>query len=711
MVRSYIQTIFLILTLLIASSCNQSSNSNNETDPNGTSADISIALDVGNATTESVEALFHPGVVGYGLLALDKSGNNFIPAYFGLNEYLDATSDRGGYVVIDELSDRLRSMTALGDDTELLSHLNEVNEAVSLIDLRNNRVQLLLGCALPDALSKWSGYNHNIRSGYNNDDSAQPLYACAPLRDDAARATWQRLMQSTAEFFSAYGDKVVFIIGNEPETYFGGDFNELYDLFETTASGLRAGNPNVKIGGLTTSHYDQSILNKAYLTYHDDPDLSNNIDESYFTSEIQDLGLPLIEAWLQRLQQNSLPIDLIQTKNFNGNPSPATSGFWVDEISEIESWLQTNPQAHSGSVDMFYTDFPGWHTVCAEDNHGDRESIWDSEYFPAWYVSTYIAMKAYQLGHTGVINNVEPLLAFLIEYGYSTFFHTSCETDQLRPAGFNGSISLNAGQTSIGGQEVKTYIPKPILNSLHLLTGFNGSLIPLDSGDRNVHMVASYDSSNGETAILISYFLPSALNYHTAGFQGYEWGQLFKNNYGIAYDKDELSEMTPNPMLQTYMDDPERPKDLITDLLQGPQTLNIDDLGVSPEFSAFLSASREAGMANQVLKEEAETGRYKTLSINLDGLVAGSYTLQRQVVDKEHGNANTHRYVIHDDLESAYASGGIDALKAAAISYHDQYGVNSTRLLDQDLVVTGEGASLELALKPNSVHLIKVTPQ
>lgn len=700
-IRQWMLHVFLISALLMMAGCGGSSETADEQTP-----DIRLSLDLANATARQADELFNPGVVGYGLLALDKPGNPLNAPYFGLDQYLGATNSRSGYLVIDELSNLLNSMTQLADDSELNLHLAEVNDAVDHATQRGARVVLRLSCALPDALSKWSGYDHNILSGLA-EDSEQPLYACAPLRDETARNTWRRLMETTARYFGdRYGDRVVFIIFDEPETYFGGSFEELYDLFETTADGLRSGNPTVKIGGLTTSSYNMEKLKKANLAYHPDPDLTNSIDESYFTSTAETLATPLIEAWLDRLDQRNLPIDIIQTKRFDGNPAPADSAFWVEEVAEIERWLQANPQAHSGPVEMFYTDFPGWHTVCAEDQQGDRESIWDSEYFPAWYASTYIAMKAYQQDHTGSIGNLEPLLAYLIEYGYPSYFHTSCERDLSRPAGFNGSISLNAGLTSIGGQEVKTYIPKPILNVLHLLTGFDGDLIPLQSGDRNVHTVAAHDSGSQETSILLSYFLPSEVNYHTAGITGYQMGHLFRNDYGVSYDAQELTSITPNPTLQSYLDHPDHPQPLIRDLLEGPQTLAISDLGVTPEYAEFLTAAREAGMQNRSLLAQAQSGRYKTVSVNLQGLAPGNYQVVRQAVDRDHGNANSHRYAIHAELESAFVSGGTTALAEAAGRYQILYGEESTRLATEQLAVTNQGGSLTLSLKPNSVHLI-----
>jgi hypothetical protein len=677
----FIFSLFAIPALFLALGCSDK-NSELLTPPSEsvTEQEGTLRINVGEAMSNQAQDLFRPGVVAYGLLLADKYKN-----YYGLKQFSSATQSRGGYVKIEEISSLIREMSSAAD---LPAKLLEVDEAVSLAISGGSKVELIIACSLPNFLSKLEGYNHDVISG-ENIPNGQPMFSCAPLKNATlARNTWTSIMKEVAKFFSKYGDDVVFIIGNEPETYFAGNSAELFEIFEITAKGLRAGNGSVKIGGLSPSRYDLDNLG------HTEPVYDSGADSFSFSKEV--LGAPLLQLWLKDLNTKNLGIDIIQTKHFGANPAPASSGFWVKEHLEIETWLQANPNSYNSNVELIYSDFPGWHTVCAEDQFGNWESVWDSEYFSSWYVSTYLSMKQYATERTGIINNVEPLLSFLIEFGSDAYFHTSCEPDESRPAGFRGAIGLITG---------KSKLPKPILHSLNLLTGLSGSIVKVKNDDTNIQAIAAYDKQNSQVSVLISHFVPSELSYNTAGWIGYDWGQLFNNHYGIDFDMKELKSMSPNSELQKYLDDPNFPKGFVHDLLAGPEVLDLNTLELPDNFVEFFNVTRAAGMKHRKIKEQYNKGLKKKIHLDFSGLLDGSYTLVHQVIDKDHGNAYTERESIQSELEAAHSQGGEVELKKKLEEVRVKYGIDSTFLSEKSFSVKG-ATTVEVSLNPNSVHLL-----
>lgn len=672
------------LTFLFGCSTNNSAPSSPPEAPSPTGGSnqgqSELKVDIKGAGSSVAEDLYRPGVVAYGLLDVDQKDD-----YYALKQFTNSTRSRGGYVKIDEISAVLRTLQSA---SELSSKLTELDKAVSLAISGGSKVQLILGCMVPNKLSKLEGFNHDVISGINQ-ASGQPIYSCAPVKPvQLAEDTWFSLMEETARYFSKYGDKVVFIIGNEPETYFAGNSAELFKLFELTALGLRSGNSKVKLGGLSPSNYKLDELG------HTSPSYNAATDRFSFSKE--KLTEPLMLLWLKYLNQKNIAIDIIQSKKFTGNPSPAASAFWVQAHQEIESWLQANPKSYSEHVELVFSDFPGWHTVCSEDLAGNRESNWDSEYFASWYVSTYIAMKTYASENKGIINNIEPLLGFLIEYGIPAFFHTSCEADKSKPAGFSGAMGLVTN---------KTKLPKPILHGLNFLTGLNGSTVKVDHDDPNIQAIAAYDTVNSQLTVLISHFVPSELNYNTAGYVGYAWGELFNNSYGFNLSFEQLRTMPPSPELQKYFTDSNFPKSLVQDLLAGDSVLNINNLGLTPDYVNFLGQIRTAGTRNRDLLDKRKNGLQKLIRLKLEGLGHGEYSLVHQAIDKNYGNAHGKRKSIQTKLEEAYSQGGEAAVNTKLIELRSEFGIQSTILSERNYPISGSSI-VELGLDPNSVHLI-----
>lgn len=641
-----------------------------------------LKININNSTQIQADDLYRPGVVAYGLLESDRADG-----YYGLSQFTGATKSRGGYVKIDGLSSLLRSMSSTA---ELTQKLVEVDEAVSLAVAAGSKVELILACMLPNSLSKLEGFSHDVISGANN-PSDQPIYSCSSIKNDlGARNIWFSIMEDTSQYFSKYGDNVVFIIGNEPETYFAGNASELFDLFELTANGLRSGNAMVKIGGLSPSHYKVNYLGHASPVY--------NSGSDSFSFSKENLSAPLLQLWLEFINARNIAIDIIQTKNFAGTPSPRSSGFWVDTYNSLESWLQANPKSYKNHVELVFSDYPGWHTVCAEDVAGQRESIWDSEYFSSWFLSTYISMKSFITTKDGIINNVEPLLGYLIEYGTSAFFHTSCEADKSKPAGFGGAMGLVTS---------KTKLPKPILHGLRFLTSLTGSLINVEQSDPNLYVTAAYDANGDKVTILLSHFTPSELNYNTAGYVGYDWGGVFKNNYGYTLNMDQLKQMPKNVELQNYLSDPNYPKQFIQDLMAGPEVLDLNTLGLPANFYDFFTAARTAGRLNRQIKDQYENGILKNINISFAGMKPGTYNISHQIIGKNNGNAYTQRHLIQSELEAAFANGGSEGVKTSLEDIRNQYGITSTFYSDKD-VVFEDSPDMQIAVEPNSVHLITI---
>jgi hypothetical protein len=640
-----------------------------------------LEIDVSKTGIGNAATLFRPGVVGYGMLDRDRKDG-----YFVLDRYLQATGGRGGYVKIDELSSRLRRL----DNTSNLSQqLRDVDEAIARVVKGGGRVQLNIYCMLPQALSTLQGYEHDVVTGKPGPSGA-PIYACAPLKEgQETRQKWHEIMRATAAHFKKYSDKIVYVIGNEPESYFAGDETQLFELFDVTATGLRAGDPNARLGGIIPSSTMLANLGHTQPTF--------DAKTSSFSFTKKTLSAPLVKLWLEHLDAKNIPIDVVQVKGFSANPVPVQSAFWVPVHQQVEKWLGENPRAHKGKVELVFSDFPGWHTVCAEDVTGKRESIWDSEYFAAWYTATYIGVKRYIARQSGIIDNIEPLLGYLIEYGTPAFFHTSCEPDQSRPAGFGGAMGLYTATSKL---------PKPILHSLSLLTSLDGKLLSIEQPDPNLQVIASV---SGKTVrLLVSHFVPS--EYNTAGFVGYDWGTLFSHNdYGRgieSIDRRQLGIALP-PQVRAYLTAPDFPKGLIHDLLAVPDVIDIDALSLPAPLAAFLAATRAAGRQNRKTRAASEQGKHKQLDIRFLGLDKGQYRSSSQVIDVSHGNAYTDRLDLHRQLEAAQQSGGKAAVEKLLETMRKNYGLLSTH--DRDELLDSQ-STVRLSLRPNSVHLVVLKP-
>jgi hypothetical protein len=489
-----------------------------------------LKIDIDTPTGLEAEDYYRPGVVAYGLLDDDKEDD-----YYTLDQYLVNTGGRGSYIKISELSKILRQEAT---EQELITSLRDLDAVVEKITSNGHKIQLVLSCMLPHRLAKYEGHEHSVLTGQNV-ENGEPIYACGPLKDDtltfSSHQEWENLMQKVSGFFSKYGDNIAYVIGNEPNTYFAGTAAEYFDVFATTASGLRAGYPQAKIGGINIYH-DETKMSRAKPRYHAPSyGLGNNTD-SYYEFEAEILPRPILQLWLEFLHNKSFPINIVQVKKFEMSPVPADSGDWVRIRHDIDLWLKANPGAHYGQVSLIFADFPGWHTVCSE-YEGQIESIWDSEYFSAWFVSSFIAMKSHAGNTTGIISDVQPLLSFLLEYGIDTYFGKSCEitdpedpyyTIKQRPAGFGGAIGLITKSTKL---------PKPILHSLKLLTSLEGNLLEVQHLDQNIQAAAAYDDEENTLTLLLSHFIPSEINYHTVGPKGYKKGQLFFNDFGYELIK------------------------------------------------------------------------------------------------------------------------------------------------------------------------------
>lgn len=653
----------------------------------------SIGIDPAKAGPELAAESFRPGIVAYGLLESDSHSD-----YYGLDQFLGSTRGRGGYVKFD-VGDLFRKLETEADLAALLATLDvPIARAID----NGSRVELNIHCMLPNALSKFEGYNHDVLTGIDQ-PSAQPIYACGPLKDRPkgspvvdetvkaqVRATWQATMKALAEHLLPYGDKIVYLLGNEPDNYFAGDEQEFFELFEVSLRGLRSGNARARIGGVTTD-YKMSKLTHISPVF--------DVETNTFSFSSKELARPFIQLWLEHLHQKQLAIDVIQVKSFGASPVPASSAFWIPLHQAIETWLGLNADAHAGEVELLISDFPGWHTVCAEQADGQWESIWDSEYFSAWYASTYIAMKSYIAANKGVVQNIEPLLSFLIEFGIEAFFHTSCEPDGSRPAGFGGAIGLITE---------KTKLPKPILHSLSLLTALDGNLLVVDQPDPNLQVIASVDKEKKKVSVLLSYFIPSELNYHTAGFKGYEWGTLFKNAHGVEREHVALEDIEPSAAVKSYLKDDDFPKRFVHDLLAGPDVLEIDSLGLPAGYAAFFAAARQAGQQHRKIRAASAQGLHKRVKLDFSALEQARYRLRSHVIDAMHGNAYTDRHTLHKELEAAQASGGQAAAMALLETMRARYGISSTIDRDEELVDKGE---VMLSLRPNSVHLVVLEAQ
>ena len=128
----------------------------------------------------------------------------------------------------------------------------------------------------------------------------------------------------------------------------------------------------------------------------------------------------------------------------------------------------------------------------------------------------------------------------------------------------------------------------------------------------------------------------------------------------------------------------------------------MNDLGLSAVRTDQLTAVRQQGL---LFRQEASTNR--TVDVNVDGLASTQYQLQTFSVDTSYGNAYRDRQSIQDQVDAAMSNP--TALAQLVAELKTAYGVTSTQVETRTITATGNAATVQIEMEPNSVWLVVLT--
>ena len=637
-------------------------------DPTDTWATISF--DVSQSSTVAAAELIRPSITADGI--------NDYDTFNTLGAFLDQNDKRVGMVLydgIDRLFTLLQSPPTPGQVTTALAEIDD--RFIAPIVASGGTVILNFVCNMPQYLSKLEGFEQDIFSG--EDEPTQfPIYSCAPPKQtEVAHQDYAALMeQVSAYFYARHGDSVVYLFGEEPDNYYAGTWAELADHYLAFATGVLAGAPNARLGGITPV-YGEDKLTKAIQTLQG--------GKFEYTAEI--LDAPLLEKWITLSAQESLPIDFVSFHLWNPNPRYYATSAWVQVRTEIEGWLTAS--GYSGpKPSILATDVPEWANVCIVDPDDSMESYWDSTYASAFITASTIATTLANLELRSSMNtaakDTEIVFGYLLQIGE----YSSCIPEE---GGFNGAQGI---VNQIG-------IPKPSWNALHLSSFLRGYLGAPESEDTSLQVLGAWDESAGAESVtlLVSRYVPSELEYVApgGGFPGYRFGAVFHNDYG--YVREDVDPMSLNATAWEYLQAEDAEKKLVRDLLDG--TLEIADLELTPSWNGFLAAARDAGLAHRTERDSiAHT------TIRIEGIPGGTWNLTLRSVDSTYGNAYAQRSSLHTQLMEAELAGTLDEVLPMLQS---QWGPDST-IVDSEVITVVDGiARLEVEIEANAVVLVELT--
>ena len=356
----------------------------------------------------------------------------------------------------------------------------------------------------------------------------------------------------------------------------------------------------------------------------------------------------------------------------------------------------------------------------------------------AMYTSAYLGMADFnhQNFESGSLKNIElitPHLSFLVNWGVDIFFHSSCEADGSKPAGFGGSIGLNS---------LMVDIPKPIAHVLNILDALEGKVTRISSSDNNLYAYSGYNSQNAEqpesVTLVVSHFVPTETQVNTykdaEGLPTYEFGHLWKNDHGVTTPlsegicehfscQDPLKICCTAQEFQDMVYDPNGyfPRNMTKALIV--DNANPNDWGLPAGIVDRTLAVQSAGQANRALPST------QNVDIVTKGLAPSTrYLFSLNTIDDVTGNAYTDRYALNTQLETewdvceqTYCVGktGLEyqncmrlCMKPVLELVQSQYSFTSTTVHTNVPVWTNESGELYLTLsdvKKNSVHLINIT--
>jgi len=637
--------------------------------PTGSNSPATIRFDVSRSSDVKAIDLVRPSVTADGINDYDN--------FDSLGSFLEQNDKRVGMVVYDGIDSLLTQLASPPTPAQLTTSMEDLdNRFIAPIIASGGTVILNFNCSMPDYLSKLEGYEQDILSGVI-EPTQFPIYSCAPPKQTAqAHQDYAALVEQVAAYFSRYGDRVDYLFGDEPDNYYAGTWTEFTAHYRAFATGILAGAPNARLGGITPV-YGASKLTKAMQT------LQNGKFD--YTAEV--LDAPLLKKWIDLSTQESLPIDFITFHLWNPNPRPYATSAWVKVRTEIEGWLATSGYSGRKPV-ILATDVPEWANVCLVNPDDSMESYWDSTYASAFLtantITTTLANMARSYGADTPARDTGIVFGYLIQTGD----YSSCEPEE---GGFNG----------VQGMVNQVGIPKPSWNALHLQSYLHGYLAAPESQDTSLQVLGAWDASAGaeSATLLVSRYVPSELEYVApgGGFPGYRFGALFLNDYG--YPHESINLLALNPLAWDYLRGVDAPKQFVRDLLDSK--FDIADLGLPDSWNDFLAAAQAEGIVHR-----AERDSISHATIAIEGIPDGTWNLTLRSVDSTYGNAYTDRSAIAAQLVDAQQAG---TLGQVLRGLRNQWGPPST-LVDSGPVTVVDGiARLEVDIEANAVVLVELT--
>jgi hypothetical protein len=516
------------------------------------------------------------------------------------------------------------------------------------------RVRIQIHCSTPQWLARHP-YSHDVLSGEDK-PSGQPVWACSAPID---LADWRAIMRGVGEHFGAYAGGISFSIGSEPENYFVGTRDELFDWYAATASGIldSTNGASFRLGGLTFVTHTHAALSRTA------PTLQQN--KVTFTS--QEYAEPITKTWIEHSAGLGLPLDLVTLHQFGGSPVPALGTYWGRARRDISTWLAENSYQPE-QVEVLIEDWPQWAPYTSND----------TEYFAAHMASGIISMLDLSLREGAW---VRPLQGFLFDFGF-------------RPAG-----SFPAGFAGRAGLSTEKGIIKPVFNLNSLLAEIDGRLTPVQSSDPFVHAIAATGPSHATLLVVnqvpLEYQIDLKYNY---------WVQIpIRLNHfvaedltGISYDLKELLDKFFGGVMPPW-------EELFDAFLADPSSIDLEQLSWPDEIKAQWNELRRFGRLARP-KRACNT----TAELALDGLPAGSYRYEHYVIDSQHANPYRDRELLEQRLKLA-ESEGMAAFIQEVLSINQEYDAESGKLDDEEILLEQPRAPVLIDMEPNSVHLLRFT--
>jgi len=537
---------------------------------------------------------------------------------------------------------------------QVASLLGQFTTYIDSVIAVGGRVRLLIHCSTPTWLATYP-YVQNVFSGII-EPTGEPVWACSAPMD---LADWRAIMRGVAEHFGAYAGGISFSIGSEPESYFVGSRDELFDWYAATAGGIldSTNGASFRLGGLTFVTHTHAALSRTAPTLQQDT----------VTFTEQEYAEPITKTWIEFSAGLDLPLDLVTLHQFGGSPVPAVGTYWGRARRDISTWLAASGYEPE-QVEVVIEDWPQWAPYTSND----------TEYFAAHMASGIISMLDLSLREG---EWVRPLQGFLFDYGFLP--------DGTFSAGFTGRAGLSNNKGII----------KPVYNLNSLLAEIDGTLTPVQSSDPFVHAIAATGPSHATLLVVNQVPLEYQIDLK---YDRWEQTPIRLNHFvaedlsGISYDLTEALDLFFGGVMPTW-------PELLDAFLADPSSIDLELLSWPDEIKAQWTEMRRLGrIARQ--KRASNT----TAILALDGLPAGSYRYEHYVIDSQHANPYPHREILNQRLNVAQAA-GMAAFMQEVLTINQEYDAEAGKLDDAEILLENPREPVLIDMEPNSVHLLRFT--